>query len=242
MWGIIALCCWGGAVLLANVSAVIPNSVFAGLHASRLDGATVGQLRMQVATLGDEAKRMRTENNLLLQRFDRAEEASKEAVRRIGALEVSVPNAVETRSGNAGPGIDRMPTASIGENAVSFDAEGGSVSVVRKPLIQDRPVIEQMPTTISPSADTSAFGLALGFPISPDDAEAQWQSLAAKVGTLLLGLAPLLQDVDGEDGKMIVAGPVTDRAQAEQLCVRMDRVGIPCVPKPFEGEPLPLLN
>ncbi len=242
MWGIIALCCWGGAVLLANVSAIVPSIVFAGLHASRLDGATVAQLRVQVATLGDEAKRMRAENNLLLQRFDRAEETNKDAVRRIGALEVSMPNAMETRTGSTNPGIDRMPTASIGGNAISFDAEGGSVSVVRKPLLRDAPAVEQMPAAVGPTADSSAFGLALGFPIAPDDAEAQWQSLAAKVGTLLLGLAPLLQDVDGGDSKMIVAGPVTDRAQAEQLCVRMDRVGIPCEPKPFQGEPLPLLN
>ena len=242
LWGIIALCCWGGAVLLANVSAVIPTGVFSALHASRLDGSTVAQLRTQVATLSDEAKRMRTENNLLLQRFDRADEVNKEAVRRIGALEVSMPNAIETRSGSASPGIDRMPTASIGENAISFDAEGGSVSVVRKPLVQDAPIASPLPEAVTPTADSSAFGLALGFPISPDDAEAQWQGLAAKVGTLLLGLAPLLQDVDGEEGKIIVAGPVTDRAQAEQLCIRMDRVGIPCEPKPFHGEPLPLLN
>ncbi len=243
LWGIVALCCWGGAVLLANVSAIVPSSVFSALHASRLDGSTVAQLRTQVATLGDEAKRMRAENNLLLQRFDRAEEVNKDAMRRIGALEVSMPNAIETRTGSAGPGIDRMPTASIGENAISFDAQGGSVSVVRKPLVQDMPQIEQMPEAVAaPRTDSSAYGLALGFPIAPDDAEAQWQSLAAKVGTLLLGLAPLLQDVDGQDGKIIVAGPVTDRAQAEQLCIRMDRVGIPCEPKPFQGEPLPLLN
>lgn len=242
LWGIIALCCWGGAVLLANVSAIVPNSVFAALHASRLDGSTVAQLRTQVATLGEEAKRMRAENNLLLQRFDRAEEANKEAVQRIGALEVSMPNAIESRTGSAGPGIDRMPTASIGENAISYDAQGGSVSVVRKPLVQNAPRVEQMPDAVTAATGSEAFGLALGFPIAPDDAEAQWQSLAAKVGTLLLGLAPLLQDVDGEDGKIIVAGPVTDRAQAEQLCIRMDRVGIPCEPKPFQGEPLPLLN
>lgn len=242
LWGIVALCCWGGAVLLANVSAVIPSSVFSALHASRLEGSTVAQLRTQVATLGEEAKRMRAENNLLLQRFDRAEESAKEAVRRIGALEVSMPNAIEARSGAAGPGIDRMPTASIGENAISFDAQGGSVSVVRKPLVQGATTAARIPEVVAPAGDSSAFGLALGFPIAPDDAEAQWQSLAAKVGTLLLGLAPLLQDVDGQEGKIIVAGPVTDRAQAEQLCIRMDRVGIPCEPKPFQGEPLPLLN
>lgn len=245
LWGIVALCCWGGAVFLANVSAVIPTSVFAGLHASRLDGATVTQLRTQVASLTEESKRMRTENNLLLQRFDRTEEANREVVRRVGALEVSVPVALEGQSGSSGVGIDRMPTASIGDgNAVSFDAEGGSVSVVQKPLLTESPLTSALPAleVEVPPADPDAFGLALGFPVPEEDAEAQWQSLSAKVGTLLLGLAPLLQDVEGEDGKRIVAGPVTDRAQAKQLCVRMDKVGIPCEPMPFQGAPLPLLN
>lgn len=241
LWGIVALCCWGAAVLLANVSAVIPDSVFSALHASRLDGATVSQLRTQVATLGDEAKRMRAENNQLLQRFDRAEEANKDALRRLGALELNL-SAVAEAQANASPGVDRMPTAAIGEKAVSFDAEGGSVSVVRKPFPQNQPLAAPMPDVVTPMTDATAYGLGLGLPISPDDAEAQWQSLAAKVGTLLLGLAPLLQDVEGDNGKIIVAGPVTDLAQAEQLCLRMDRVGIPCMPKPFKGEPLPLLN
>lgn len=242
-WGIVALCCWAAAVLLANISAIVPGSVFAGLHASRMEGGTVSQLRTQVVAMAEENRRMRSENNLLLQRFDRAEEANRETTRRIGALEVSVPAALETRTGSAGVGIDRMPTASIGDdNAVSFDAEGGSVSVVQKPLVADKALDSAATTAVAPTADPDAFGLALGFPIREQDAEAQWQSLAAKVGTLLLGLAPLLQDVEGEDTKRIVAGPVTDRAQAEQLCVRMDRVGIPCEPRPFSGAPLPLLN
>jgi hypothetical protein len=243
LWGIVALGCWGAAVLLANVSAVVPAGVFASLHASRLAGGTVSQLHTQVVAMAEENRRMRSENNLLLQRFDRAEEANRETARRVGALEVSVPAALEARNGSAGVGIDRMPTASIGsDNAVSFDAEGGSVSVVQKPLVTENALNSAATTDAEPAVNPDAFGLALGFPVRREDAEAQWQSLAAKVGTLLLGLAPLLQDIEGEDGKRIVAGPVTDRAQAEQLCVRMDRVGIPCEPRPFSGEPLPLLN
>lgn len=243
LWGVVALCCWGAAVLLANVSALVPSSVFAGLHVSRLDGGTVAQLRSQVAALTEESRRMRNENNLLLQRFDRAEAATREAAQRIGAVEVSLPSALEART-EASPGIDRMPTASIGnDNAVSFDAEGGSVSVTQKPLVTEPPgqtSLVQEPAVPRPLPD--AYGLALGFPVAEADAEAQWQSLADKVGTLLIGLAPLLQEIEGSDDKLIVAGPLSDRAEAEQLCVRMDRVGIPCEPKPFEGQPLPLLN
>jgi cell division protein FtsB len=245
IWGIVALVCWGGAVLLANISAVIPSSVFAGLHASRLDGGTVAQLRTQVATLSEESQRMRRENNLLLQRFDMTEEQDREITRRVGALEISLPARLETRTG--GVAIDDTAvTASIGQDGrmINFDADGGSVSVVQKPLVNtsEMPaqVVSSTPEQIA--VDPDAFGIALGFPVAPEDAEAQWQSLAAKVGTLLLGLAPLLAEVEGSDGVQIIAGPVTDRAQAEELCVRMDRVGIPCSAKPFAGEPLPLLN
>lgn len=244
LWGIVALCCWGAAVLLANISAVIPSSVFASLHASRMEGATVAQLRTQLATLSDESRRMRSENNLLVQRFDRAEAATREATQRIGALEISVPAALEGR-GPTSPGIDTMPTASIGEGrVVSFDAEGGSVSVVQKPLVPAAPTAGAAVATDDPvlAENVVAYGLALGFPVREDEAEAQWQSLSAKVGTLLLGLAPLLQKVDGNDSKQIVAGPIPDKSQAAQLCKRMDRVGIPCEPLPFAGEPLPLLN
>ena len=72
--------------------------------------------------------------------------------------------------------------------------------------------------------------------------EGMYLAIAAIHETLIAKGLVSRQDVEGGDDKMIVAGPVTDRAQAEQLCVRMDRVGIPCKPTPFQGEPLPLLN
>lgn len=241
-WGIVALVCWGGAVLLANVSALIPTSVFAGLHASRLEGVTLAQLRTEYVALSDESQRMRRENNLLLQRFDRSEEQDRMVTARVGALEVSLPRSLE-RSGSSSMIDTNSVTASIGEGrVVSFDAEGGSVSVVQKPMIANAPAIMAETTEMAPAADPNAFGLALGFPIAPEDAEAQWQSLAAKVGTLLIGLAPVMANVDGSDGVEIIAGPIADRGQAEQLCTRMDRVGIPCKAKPYRGEPLPLLN
>lgn len=241
LWGIVALCCWGGAVMLANVSAVLPTSLLSGLHASRLEGSTISQLRTQVAALAEETRRMRSENNLLVARFDRAEQTNKETARRIGAIEVSLPAALEAKANQENPGIDTMPTASIGGGKpVTFDAEGGSVSVVQKPLFPARSVTSV--TSETALADPSAFGLALGFAVPADEAEARWQEYAAKVGTLLIGLVPLLQPAEGEDGVRIIAGPIADQAQAAQLCSRMDQVGIPCEPTSFTGENLPLLN
>jgi hypothetical protein len=241
LWGLVALCCWGGAVMLANISAVLPMSFLSGLHASRLEGSTIAQLRMQVTELADETRRMRSENNLLVSRFDRAEQASKETVRRIGAIEISLPDAFEARAATTGPGIDSMPTASIGGGrSVTFDADGGSVSVVQKPLFPARSVTAEV--NEAALADPSAFGLALGFPLPADEAEARWQEYAAKVGTLLIGLVPLLQPAEDAEGVRIIAGPIADRTQAEQLCSRMDQVGIPCEASSFTGDALPLLN
>lgn len=246
LWGVIALACWGFAVLSANLSGLLPASVLGALHASRLEGGTINQLRSQVAEIEMESQRMRRENNLLLQRFSLAEQANGEVTRRVGALEVSVPELLDQQL--RGPEIDRAMTGSIGDGEVlSFETEGGSVSVRHKPLM---PAGIPKPATMGlaegqpadPLSDPAAFGLALGFPVAAADAEVQWQSLAAKVGTLLLGMAPLLAAVDGSQARQIIVGPLTSRTEAEELCSRMDRVGIPCEPAPFVGSSLPLLN
>ena len=91
-------------------------------------------------------------------------------------------------------------------------------------------------------ADGSAYGIALGFPIEEADGDVQWQGMMAKVGTLLIGLWPVLADVEGSDGKMVIAGPIASQSQAAELCGRLVKVGIPCEPTPFKGSPLPMLN
>lgn len=246
LWGIVALACWGFAVLSANISGLIPASALSALHASRLEGATMNQLRSQVAELELEAQRVRRDNNTLLQRFAMAEQASGEVTRRVGALEVAVPQLLDAPAGGAQ--IDRTMTGAIGKGEVlSFDTEGGSVSVQQKPLVPPQQVLRNgAGLTDEPPADSAAdpdaFGLALGFPIELQDAEAQWQSLTAKVGTLLIGMAPLLAPIDDDNGRQIVAGPLSSRSEAEELCGRMDRVGIPCVPVSYVGENFPLLN
>jgi hypothetical protein len=66
--------------------------------------------------------------------------------------------------------------------------------------------------------------------------------MSAKVGTLLVGLAPLLANVEGSSGKRLVVGPIAVESEARQLCGRMGKVGIACASVPFIGEPLPLTN
>jgi hypothetical protein len=245
LWGVVALTCWAAAIFLGNVSGLVPVNILAGLHASRLEGGTINQLRMQVADIASESDRMRRENNLLLRRLDLQQQSQGDVARRVGALEVSLPNIVERLPEAAS--IDNSLTASIASGTtVSFDADGGSVTVEQKPLvaIQAGALFKGEQAEAAPLIlpDGTTYAVALGFPIAPDDGEVQWQSLMAKVGTLLIGLQPVLAAAPGSDGVMIVAGPLETKSQAAELCGRLDKVGIPCEPASFEGDPLPLLN
>ncbi|MBN9347030.1 MAG: hypothetical protein J0I48_12655 [Devosia sp.] len=245
-WGVFALITWAVAVLGANVSAFIPDSMLGGLHASRLSGGNLNQLRGQVAALESETARLRQENGVLLQRFALNEQAGGEVTRRVGALELTVPQILDALS-TRGPGIDTGTTASTGtSSATSFDVPGGSVSYTTTPMsgIERQSAPDQpMPEAIAPLApDSNAFGIALGPPIDADEGETAWRSMNTKVGTLLLGMGPLLANVEGGAGKRLVVGPVATEADARQLCGHMAKVGIACASVPFIGTPLPLLN
>src|SRR3569623_2182367 len=132
-WGVFALVVWGVAVLGANLSALIPDSVLGGLHASRLGGATLNQLRGQVDALATQAALLKQENTVLVQRFMVNEQASGEVTRRVGALELPVPKILETLNNSSG--VDQSAvTASTGTTAKPFDTDGGSVSYTTTPM------------------------------------------------------------------------------------------------------------
>jgi hypothetical protein len=255
VWGMITLSIWAVAVLGANISGIVPQGVFAALHASRLDGGTLNQLRGQVATLEEEAVRMRRENNQLLQRFAMSEDAAGAVTRRVGALEVSVPRLLEERRvALATPqAIDPTATGSVSSGKVlTFEVEGGSVAVQQKPLSpagEPRfaviPLDESIPAQIQRLATDPALplvGVALGFPIEAGDAEAAWQELLARAGDTLDGLTPLLSAPGAKGARRIIAGPASDTFAAQELCSRLDALGTPCEPAPFTGDPMPLLN
>ncbi|MBN9308045.1 MAG: hypothetical protein J0J13_01880, partial [Devosia sp.] len=170
--------------------------------------------------------------------------------RRVGALEVSVPRLVEeTRTRAASTAIDPMSTGSIGPGrTLTFEADGGTVAVQQRPLVPGSdeirlnvvPLNETMPQRLA--AAGAAPGIALGFPMTPEAAEAQWQEMLAQAGSMLVGLVPVLADKQGSDGKVLIAGPLLDTASAIELCARMDKLGVPCEPTAYAGQPLPLLN
>ncbi|MEQ1901508.1 MAG: hypothetical protein ABL866_12330 [Devosia sp.] len=245
VWGIVALAVWAVAILGANISALIPESVFAGLHSTRLSGANVNQLRSQVISLQAESDRLSQENTLLMQRFLLTEQQGGEVTRRVGALELSIPRLLEAIPP---AGIDESSVTASTKGAVTtFPADGGTVSVTQTPLDGigpiDKPEDQSMPGALdTPLADASAFGVALGPPFDPDEAESVWQSLSNRAGTLLLGLAPLIGNQEGTSGKRLVAGPIARESDASQLCGRFAKVGVACEVVAFIGEPMPLLN
>ncbi len=247
-WGITALIVWGVAVLSANLTGLVPSGVFAAMHASRVEGATMNQLRAQVAALQEESSRSKRDANELLQRFNMNEDSTSAITKRVGALEVSVPKLVEQQlSSVKGSAVDPTNTGSI-DKPITFEVDGGTVEVRQQPLIPGSPdisfkavpIASAMPEELAPNG--SSMGIGLGFPVKADEAEPAWQEMLADAGTMLMGLKPVLANAEGTTNKLIVAGPITDKASAIDLCKRLDKQGIPCQALPYAGDPLPLLN
>ena len=143
-----------------------------------------------------------------------------------------------------------MSTGSIDPGkTLTFETDGGTVAVRQRPLApgSDDVMLKVVPLVAStkpePLAPTApSAGIALGAPVLPDAAEAEWQELLNRVGTMLVGLSPVLAVSEGSAGKMLVAGPLVDKASAIELCARMADAGIVCEPTDYAGEPMPLLN
>lgn len=239
-WGIVALVCGAIAVVSANVSALIPDSALAVLHASRVDGANIVQLRGQLATLREETTRLRRDAAAMQTRFTLSEEAAGAVTRRVGALEVSLPKLLEALP--AGAEIDRTNiTAAIpAPGAVTtFEADGGTVAVTQQPMplasAGTASLDQAMP---APVANPMAFGLALGPALPADQVQGEWDDLSAKVGPLLLGLGPLVADQADSTEKRLIAGPIESADRGQLLCNQLSQVGVACMLVPFTGNPL----
>lgn len=243
-----------------------------GLHATRLEGGNLNRLRSELAALQQETAQIRNESGRLMTMLTLAGQDQDEVVRRVGAIESTLPRLLETPA--AGPGIDNaLLTSGIGdENRQFAEAEGGSVAYTIAPIggAAETPVepgetetepesaakaeaVQAMPQpTVSDAviadlsrspriiaAPAKSFGIALGPQVTVQDAYLAWKDITNKAGTLLLGLGPLLSGNAGVEQQRLVAGPIDDYAQAEQICIRMIRMGISCLPVPYAGRALP---
>ncbi|MEO5808281.1 hypothetical protein [Devosia sp.] len=243
VWGIVALVCGAMAVMSANISAILPPSLLSGLHATRIEGANLSQVRAQLIDLQSRSARMERENTALLTRFSLQEQASNDMTHRVGALEVSIPKLIEALP--SGSDVDRSSlTASIQEGeALTYDADGGSVKIRQQPLetlaeAAPQPMPAALAAAVSVTPDEAMFGIAIGPGISFAEAKSEWDDLSIKLGPLLFGLGPLLADEANSDNKRIVVGPIKQMSEATALCARLERVSISCMPMPFNGTPL----
>jgi hypothetical protein len=244
----VALAAWVVAILGSNLNGLVPPSVYGALHASRLEGSTLNQLRNEVAALEEKTNRARRETAELGRRLALSEDSSGLVARRVGALEISVPRLIEESQARTVARIDSMPTASIGAGkTVTFETEGGTVAVRQRPLTpgSDEVRLKAVPlgAGLPPALPgPAAQGVALGPPVAAGTAEAEWRDMLTRAGTLLLDLSPILADGGGGGMTQLVAGPVIDRASALELCGRLDAAGVPCEPAAYSGDPLPLLD
>ncbi len=241
-WGIVALVLAGIAVMGANMSALMPQSLLAGLHKTRIGGASLEQLRGQVADLREETQRLRRENSVLAARFALEEQQGNEVTRRVGALEVSLPRLLEALPDNAGVDLSNL-TASIGGAALVYEADGGTVEVRQQPMAGVQPSDQPLPAPVQQVATSAApsqtgYGIALGPSVGVEQAPDAWRDLSMKLGPLLFGLAPMLADESNSDEKRIIVGPITQLSEATALCARLERLSVSCLPMPFTGTPL----
>lgn len=246
LWGLVTLVMAGLAVFGSNISMLVPQSIIGGLHQPRIAGASIETLRQQVSSLSADTLRLQRENELLMTRFALQEKAGGELVRRVGALEVTVPQMLET----VPPSIlvdMASQTASIGANeTLTFEAEGGSVAVRQSALpqllsatpMEDQPLPAPVMQTASIAPTDGAYGIAVGAPVPPEAATALWSDLTLKLGPLLFGLTPLVLDDAAGAGSRIVLGPIPELAEATALCQRFERVSIACQPMPYAGQPM----
>jgi len=225
----------------------MPQGVMAGLHKTRLEGASLEQLRVQVVDMREEQLRLKREQSVLTARFALDEQNGNDITRRVGALEVSLPRLLETLPNGGNVDLSNV-TASIGRDpALVYQAEGGSVVVRQQPMAEAMPApaagAQPLPAPVQqlasiPLPNEAAFGVALGPSIPFEQAPEAWRDLTMKLGPLLFGMAPLLVEEANSDDQRIIVGPITELSEATTLCDRLERLSVSCLPMPFTGTPL----
>lgn len=236
---------WAMALLGAGAAAVLPPGLLSGLHTPLAQTGSVGQLQAQIGDLQARLSELKAGNTVLMQRAALADQSTSDVLKRLGALELTVPELIE--AANAAPatidsGIITGSTAAAPPTLQP--AEGGSVSysTTPLPLVQTAPEpasLQPLPSVIAPARpDPDAFGVALGPPILESEGTQAWQVMNGRAGTLLLGLSPLIAPIEGAPGHRLIAGPLSSEASARALCGAFAKLGIACASTAYMGTTL----
>ena len=145
-WGIVALSCGALGLLSANISALLPDSAFAALHATRLGGASASEVHSALDALIDRQARLETAGNQLSARLDGDERTAGSVVRRVSALEDSVPKLTEALNMRQTVPIDpAIVTGAIGTPQQGFSKE--PVAPIRADAQQSDAATSPVPLT-----------------------------------------------------------------------------------------------
>ncbi|MEP7240995.1 MAG: hypothetical protein ABI697_08935 [Devosia sp.] len=242
-WGIVTIAIWGFALVSGVIQPLIPGNLLAGLHASRMDAGNLNRLRADFADLQSTAAELKTDNSQLRQRVALSEDTAAGMTKRVVALELSMPRVIEAVNAASQRPVD---TTSVTASTGKTGSLNGPIKVTTIPYhaatfpidASGQPMPATLEATASPQSNPGAYGIALGPPILESDGAGAWQEMTSRVGTLLVGLGPILADVEGAPGKRLLAGPLPSEAAARELCGSMAKMGIACATLPFVGDPV----
>ena len=240
-WGLFALAVGAVSILTINIAGLMPRETLEGLHLSRLEHTSLSRLEIQLAALESETDRAHGENERLTVALQTSERNRAAVAAELTQLEDSLP--AITEAATPAPGIDASSvTAAIGTDQLEaidlFSPEPlGTLPEPAKAVAEPEiPVTQGLKT-----ADITGNGtaLAIGPRIDPRDAYLTWIDMNNRIGPLIKGLQPRLAGDAADPLQRLIAGPITDPARAEELCVSIRRIGLACTPTPFEGRVLP---
>lgn len=237
-WGIAAMVCGAIAIVSINLGALVPENIISALHASRLEGGNVNQLRTGMAEMRAENLRLTRDTRALLSRLNLLNDDSVEVIRRLAAVERSLPLLIESLPLDAD--IDRsLLTASIATTSPEvYEADGGTIIVRQSALFEDMessgPGDQPMPPLPG-----GGYGVALGNEVLRESVSMRRSEILAQTGPVLNGLVFVMGEVNEVDKARIIAGPLADYEAAHILCEPLTVTGIACEPVPFEGEAWP---
>jgi len=247
-WGIAALACGAVAVLAANLSFLLPAQTLGGLHTPYRENGSFSHIRTQLAELEQDRNRIAGDYRRLVTRFNMLHDDSNEAIRRLAAVEMSLPLLIEALPLESD--IDRsLLTASITETAGEiYELAGGAMVVRYSALFDDALPLPRQPLppplapeiVAEPEPETQLLGIAVGDPVRRETAQTAYTAVRAIAGSLLLDTAPLLADSEQTELTRIVFGPFPGPSSAQALCSRLIRLDLPCEITPYRGRPLPL--
>lgn len=148
-WGAAALVCGAMAVLAGSLGGVLPSTLTAQFHGTRMTDGSVHDMRALLDQIRQDAAELALAERHFAQRMDLMDRASAEMMRRVGAVERSIPLLAAALPFDSD--IDRsLLTASITPRADDVIAvEGGMMALNQEVALASDIAGQPMPSAVS---------------------------------------------------------------------------------------------